>query len=337
MPGEQGHRGRSDGAHARSEFAAGLLTLAARHTALHKGAPRGGSHSRDSAPVLPRVTFTYIFRRDDADVALYMRDGDKAVFDALRKRKRAIEAAFGGPLDWFRQDDQVPSYIKRTITLGGYGDRERWSDVQRELVAAMVRLERALRPHLDTLTVRRGTGQPTGAGGMGGRGSVPRGEAPEVAEAREAVAERAGKRLCGQGFRASPEVRRAVERHAMVLARGHYTAEGWDVEDVSASRPYDLHCIRAGEELRVEVKGTTSEGAQVLLTPNDVAHARRYHPHVALFVVARIRVEGAETATPRVSGGEPDVIYPWLIDDDRLTPLGFAYGTRDRGRPDNSP
>ncbi len=159
-------------------------------------------------------------------------------------------------------------------------------------------------------------------------------DAPEVRAAREALAERAGKRPTGQGFHAAPEVRRAVERRAMALAERHYADEGWAVEDVSASRPYDLHCTRpTGEELRVEVKGTTSDGAQILLTPNEVDHARRHHPHVALFIAAGIRVEDVQGEAPRAGGGEVKIIHPWQVADDRLTPLGFAYDARDRESP----
>lgn len=32
--------------------------------------------------------------------------------------------------------------------------------------------------------------------------------------------------------------------------------DGWAAEDVHATRSYDFHCHKTGEELRVEVKGT---------------------------------------------------------------------------------
>lgn len=75
----------------------------------------------------------------------------------------------------------------------------------------------------------------------------------------------------------------------MERAATYYTDLGWDVKDVSARQPYDLLCGRAGhEDLRVEVKGTTSSGTEVPLTRNEVANARAEFPNIALVVVADI-------------------------------------------------
>ena len=57
--------------------------------------------------------------------------------------------------------------------------------------------------------------------------------APEVDDARDLVAERAGRQRTGQGFRSSTALRQAVEQHAMCLATAHYVAEGWGVDNVS--------------------------------------------------------------------------------------------------------
>ena len=75
----------------------------------------------------------------------------------------------------------------------------------------------------------------------------------------------------------------------------------------------------------MEVKGTTGDGATVLLTPNQVAHARRQHPHVALFVVAGIQVAAAADGSPRATGGTAHVYEPWQVDDGALVPVGYAY------------
>jgi hypothetical protein len=94
----------------------------------------------------------------------------------------------------------------------------------------------------------------------------------------EAVREAVRPRARGQRWAQSPEVRRAIEDHAMQAAAKHYRAQGWSVEDVSGFCSYDLHCEQKGRVLDVEVKGTTSIGERVLLTPNEVAHARTNTP-----------------------------------------------------------
>lgn len=112
-------------------------------------------------------------------------------------------------------------------------------------------------------------------------GGGPETEA-EVAVLEDVVAERAGQHPGGQGFQASAALRWAVKRHAMAVAMAHYEGQGWRVSDVSATQPCDLYWLRgmgAGEgdreELRVEVKGTTTVGGQVLLTRGEVGVAQR--------------------------------------------------------------
>ena len=67
--------------------------------------------------------------------------------------------------------------------------------------------------------------------------------------------------------------------------------------------------------LRVEEKGTTGAGGSVLLTRNEVAHARKHYPDVALFVLSGVTLEGRGTGAPQASGGEPRVFDPWDLND----------------------
>jgi Domain of unknown function (DUF3883) len=104
-----------------------------------------------------------------------------------------------------------------------------------------------------------------------------------------AVDEAAGKiarRARGQGFQLDQAVKAAVEAHAMNAATEFY-AESWKVEDVHGKESYDLVCRRDGEVKHIEVKGTTTDGIEVILTPNEVAHARNYR-NTALFVLKNI-------------------------------------------------
>ncbi len=149
---------------------------------------------------------------------------------------------------------------------------------------------------------------------------------PEVEDAAEAVAQRAGRRTAGQGFQMSAAVRREVERHAMMRAIMHYEALGWNVEDVSLSQTFDLRCTHPSRnELRVEVKGTTGDGSNILLTPNEVEHARSCFPGVALFVVSGIEVTMGSGENPSATGGTETVHQPWNIDAGVLRPVGYAY------------
>jgi hypothetical protein len=153
-------------------------------------------------------------------------------------------------------------------------------------------------------------------------------ESPETQAARSFIDEYAGRRPAGQGPQISAAARRVVENRAMELAKAHYTRQGWVCEDVSLSQSYDLRCTRSGApELHVEVKGTTSAGSSVLLTPNEVAHARAQYPNTALVVVTRIEVT-ERSGDARASGGALQVFEPWEIAADDLDPVGYTYWLR---------
>jgi hypothetical protein len=148
-----------------------------------------------------------------------------------------------------------------------------------------------------------------------------------VEQAEEAIQDAAGKaahRGTGQGFQRNQEIKTKVEAHAMKTAIAFYARRGWTVRDVHSSESYDLLCLRNGEVKHVEVKGTTEDGAMVLLTPNEVRHARE-NPSTALFVLSNVKVEPAEDGTINATGGMRHLNDPWHIDDGTLTPLGFKY------------
>lgn len=128
----------------------------------------------------------------------------------------------------------------------------------------------------------------------------------------------------GQGFQSSPVVRRAVELFAMAAATAYFKKSWPRVEDVSASRSYDLHCTRGRKSLHVEVKGTTGDGSVVLLTSNEVEHARTTYPASALFVLSAIRITETGGGDVIASGGSPRVIEPWDVDEAGLAPLTYA-------------
>ena len=145
-------------------------------------------------------------------------------------------------------------------------------------------------------------------------------------QAEEAVKDAAGKvaRLGrGQGFQLDQDVKVAVEALAMNMATEFY-GKAWDVEDVHGTESYDLICRHGDEVKHVEVKGTTTNGAEVILTPNEVKHARE-NPCTALFIVSNVTVERAKDGAVIATGGKRDLYDPWRVDDGTLTPVGFRY------------
>ena len=102
-----------------------------------------------------------------------------------------------------------------------------------------------------------------------------------------------------------------------------FYGETWDVEDVHGTESFDMICRRDyGQVKHVEVKGTTTDGAEVILTPNEISHARD-NLRSALFVLSNITVERAEHGTVIATGGTRHSYDPWRLDDGILTPPGL--------------
>jgi hypothetical protein len=123
----------------------------------------------------------------------------------------------------------------------------------------------------------------------------------------------------------------------MRRALEHYSRVWPDVRDVSATEPFDLLCLGGGRQLRVEVKGTASSGDCVLLTRNEVRHARAYRGQVALFLVSHVEIDSQGAAR----GGRIVQFVPWDIDLNRLEPIVYecylaAECRMPEGTPNNS-
>jgi hypothetical protein len=143
---------------------------------------------------------------------------------------------------------------------------------------------------------------------------------PEIeAAAEKALAEASGQRFCGD-----VDERRLIEQYAMRLAEKHFRRKGFTVEDVSSRESFDLLCSRAGQNLYVEVKGTTTGGGIVILTAKEVQHAKNCGRNCILFIVHSIKLNNMVA-----SGGTQNIIEPWLLAEQRLTPICYTYHVQD--------
>ena len=143
----------------------------------------------------------------------------------------------------------------------------------------------------------------------------------------EALVESERTARSGQGFQVTPERRREIEDFAVKRATEHFQSLGYAVKDVGRSRSYDLDCRKGTETLRVEVKGTQTDGASVILTPNEVSNAKKHM--TALFVLHSIRFRRTGSSTIP-TGGTPLVLNPWKIDaHGRLQALSYIYEIQD--------
>ncbi len=131
------------------------------------------------------------------------------------------------------------------------------------------------------------------------------------------------RRTGGQGFGLSAEDKRRVELRAMEVAEEWLKRQGFEVQDTSATNPFDFAASRNGEIIKVEVKGTTSDIVDAIcLTRNEVNLHRKEKGDTALIIVSKIRL--ARSGTERqASGGELEALLAWDIDDWELEPTAY--------------
>jgi hypothetical protein len=72
---------------------------------------------------------------------------------ALAKHKGEIESAFGDSLEWDSKEGRRSCRIWKLIPGGGYRDEEQWPEIHRQMIEKMIRLDRAVKPHIAQLKV----------------------------------------------------------------------------------------------------------------------------------------------------------------------------------------
>lgn len=128
-----------------------------------------------------------------------------------------------------------------------------------------------------------------------------------------------------------PDQRKAVERRAVDLAKAHYEALGFVVQE--KGKPFDLLCTPGPlaapglPVVHVEVKGSTSAAASVHLTKNEIADARQPGKgwRSDLYVVRWIELVQDNVGAWSGIGGDQEVHVNWSPHDDDLTATDFVY------------
>lgn len=141
----------------RRQFWRGLLDHAKTRTKLHTGISPSKLGSISTGAGRSGLALSYVTWEHECAVELYIdrgKDADaenKAIFDSLEARKAEIETAFGEPLEWQRLDNKRACRIRKSIAVGGYKDPEKCPAIHATMVDAMIRLDKALKPHVQRL------------------------------------------------------------------------------------------------------------------------------------------------------------------------------------------
>jgi hypothetical protein len=153
---------------------------------------------------------------------------------------------------------------------------------------------------------------------------VPGDPSPEVVDALALANDAAGNPRRVGRFRLNPAERLAIELRAVKVATAYLKTQGFRTKDVGATHSYDIHARKGDAVLHVEVKGTVSDGAEVILTKNEVALHRLKYPDTMLAIVSGICLDRTGMQ-PIASGGSIRILHPWKPENDALTALTYAY------------
>ena len=142
----------------RRQFWTALLESAKEKTSLHANTSSSQYNYVMTGAGRSGLNFRYVIQQHTSDIDLYIdrgRDADnenEEIFDTLEEAKEEIEEVFGESLEWQRLEGKRACRIGKRFSLGGYrDDEEEWSEIQDAMIDGMIRLEAALRPHIDRL------------------------------------------------------------------------------------------------------------------------------------------------------------------------------------------
>ena len=141
----------------RRNFWKTLLESAKQKTKLHSGLTPGIYSWISTGAGKSGLSFNYLITKHEGTVELYIDRGkeseeeNKRIFDTLFKSKEDIEKTFEGNLEWQRLDLKRACRIKKIVKTGGYRDEDKWEEIQNEMIDSMIRLEKALKPHMKKL------------------------------------------------------------------------------------------------------------------------------------------------------------------------------------------
>ena len=145
----------------RKKFWTQLLDLARAKTKLHTNISPSEYSWVGTGAGLRGLGFNYTVTKHVAAVELYIDRGkdreeeNKSIFEQLAKAKEEVEQSFGDKLEWQQLEGKRACRIKKQIGLGGYRtDGGKWPEIHEAMVDAMIRLEKALRPHIKRIRVQ---------------------------------------------------------------------------------------------------------------------------------------------------------------------------------------
>jgi hypothetical protein len=139
---------------AMTRFSTQLLAESKLHLPSHASTRPGFRQFFVATSGVRGLSYAYGVYSDSTRVELYINRGqaeeNRRVFEFLRDHKADIERSFGGTLIWEELVGKKACRISSRINAGGVQSNEsEWPQAHEVTVAEMVRLQRALQPHIE--------------------------------------------------------------------------------------------------------------------------------------------------------------------------------------------
>ncbi len=143
----------------RERFWSQLLAYSKTQTKLHATISPTRHNWIGTGAGVSGLAYNYSITQHEANIELYIDKGKEMdeqnlqIFRQLLEHREEIEKKFGEPLEWQELENKRACRIRKTIQ-GGYRDPEsEWPEIQKRMVDTMVRLEKALSPHIKKLNI----------------------------------------------------------------------------------------------------------------------------------------------------------------------------------------
>lgn len=144
--------------HLRREFWASLQKRLKGKTNLHSNLTPTKDSWWATTSGVPGIVLLYNIFKDSWGVELCVDHGKKTeeenhqVFESIQSHQSEIEAQFGKPLQWMRQERRRLCRIRYNSDFGGgLANENQWPQIQDAMIEQMIDFERVLRPYLNKM------------------------------------------------------------------------------------------------------------------------------------------------------------------------------------------
>lgn len=141
----------------RKKFWEQLLGKSKKKTALHANISPNIYNWIGTGAGKSGLSYNYVITKQFGGCELYIDRGkgylklNKQRFDNLYAHRKEIEKSFGEKLGWDRLEKRRAAGIEKRFRGVGLYNEDKWDNLQNKMIDTMIRLEKALKPYIESL------------------------------------------------------------------------------------------------------------------------------------------------------------------------------------------